>query len=566
MSEKDIKLAVDFGVAESYVAAACRGSVNLVQLGSATGSIPSAVCMTSDGKLHFGESAVAKGSLHPGGYCLSYKNMLGCPAPVLGMYTAADLFSEFLKYLKNRVVECIGGGRAECRSVMLTYPASFTAVQRQDMHAAAAAAGFTDIHMESELYALGSRWLAEGDEVAAVDRALLVNWDAGRMECALLQAQAEGLGLDPRVGGRLLSVGFESLDERLARYVIDKLSQINNVNNHSWPELLTCVHDLRLRLMATRTDEILSIAIGRQMVKVGISYAEFKAMADVDIQRVASALRAVYKRIPDDKKPKVIMLTGEAVHMPGAAKSIAASLELPVHIRNNRADVALASAKILSTLCEDDAGGKKDDDLIDAPEDFNIDVELFGAVWEGDVEKVRDLLRHPDVSVNIMTEDGTTLLHMAVLADSDEIMQLLLAAGACPNVVDNMGLSPLWNAVSSERWNCAGQLINAGADVNAKDAEGWTLLHRAAVNCYLPVLEVLLTIPNLDVNCTTPDNETALYIAASAGNSRVVERLLSVQGIALDIRDNMLNFTALEIADFYNHTECADLLRAATAC
>lgn len=111
MSEKDIKLAVDFGVTETYVAATCGGNVTMLQIGSVAGSIPSAVCMTADGKLHFGESAVAHGALYPAGYCLSYKNMLGCPAPVLGMYTAADLLREFLTYLKNRIESYAGGAR-----------------------------------------------------------------------------------------------------------------------------------------------------------------------------------------------------------------------------------------------------------------------------------------------------------------------------------------------------------------------------------------------------------------------------------------------------------------------
>ncbi|MDO5464179.1 MAG: ankyrin repeat domain-containing protein [Akkermansia sp.] len=555
MLEKDIKLAVDFGVAETYVAAECGGSVTLVQLGGAAGSIPSAVCMTSDGKLHFGESAVAHGALHPGGYCLSYKNMLGCPAPVLGMYTAADLLREFLKYLKARVVEYFGGSRPECRSVILTCPASFTEVQRQEMRAAAEAAGFTDIRMITELHALASRWLAEDDAVDGVQGALLVNWDAGRMECRLLQAQEDGLGFDPRVGCYLLSVGFESLDVRLARYIIDKLNQVKNVNKLSWPELLTRVRELRSRLMANRADDILSIEIGRQLVKICISYAEFKVMADVDILRAASALRAVYKRIPESAKPKVIMLTGEAVNMPGLKKTIANSLGLPVHFRHNRADIALESAELLI--------GNPLPDEPDEP--ANIDVELFCAVWDGNVEKVRELLRRPEAEVNIMTEDGTTLLHAAVQADTCELTQLLLAAGADPNVVDNMGLTPLWNAVSAERWDCAGQLIKGGADVNAKDSDGWTLLHRAAANNHLQVLAVLLTIPNLDVNCTNDENETALYIAAAAGNSQAVEQILAVPGVDLSIRDNSLGFTALEVADFNNHVGCVELLRAVVA-
>lgn len=447
---------------------------------------------------------------------------------------------------------------------MLTSPASFTEQQRLEMQSAAEEAGFTDIRMGCELQALCDRWLKEDDAVSAVDSALFVNWDAGRMECRLVQLQPNGWVMDPRVGCRLLSVGFDSLDDRLARYVLEKLSYVKNVNNMSWPELLMRVRELRLRLSAGREDEILSIAIGRQTVNVGISYAEFKTMADVDIVRVSSALRAVYKRIPDEVKPKVIMLAGEAVNMPGVVKSIAASLGLPVLFRHKREDVALTAAELLLKNCADEINDG-DDEFNGEPEDFNIDVELFCAVCDGNVEKVRTLLCHPGAAVNIMTEEGSTLLHMAVLTDTDEITRMLLAAGANPNVVDNMGLSPLWNAVSAERWNCVALLIENGADANATDAEGWTLLHRAAANSHLKELDVLLSIPQVEVNSTTPDNETALYVAAAAGNRRAVEMLLSVQSIDLEIRDSMLNFTALEIAEFNNFADCAELLRAAGA-
>ena len=42
------------------------------------------------------------------------------------------------------------------------------------------------------------------------------------------------------------------------------------------------------------------------------------------------------------------------------------------------------------------------------------------------------------------------------------------------NKLDNRGRSPLMLAVTLERLECAGILLDAGADVNMENEEGWT--------------------------------------------------------------------------------------------
>ena len=120
---------------------------------------------------------------------------------------------------------------------------------------------------------------------------------------------------------------------------------------------------------------------------------------------------------------------------------------------------------------------------------------------------------------------GTTRLHWAAAGDSREQVMDLLNRGADPNARNFEGATPLHRAMDRNRWpDIDKDLIKAGADPNARDNVGATPLHYGAANAGTPRVQTLL---EAGANPHAQDNEgrTPLhrgYAAGRAGTARVL--------------------------------------------
>ena len=104
--------------------------------------------------------------------------------------------------------------------------------------------------------------------------------------------------------------------------------------------------------------------------------------------------------------------------------------------------------------------------------------------------------------------------------------------------------------------------LATGADVNARDDQGWTALIHVAAEGIAQMVPALLAVEGVDVNLRAADGgTTALFIASQRGETGIVADLLDA-GADVSIKGPEAN-TAMDIARLRNHTDIVSLLEAA---
>ena len=109
---------------------------------------------------------------------------------------------------------------------------------------------------------------------------------------------------------------------------------------------------------------------------------------------------------------------------------------------------------------------------------------------------------------------------------------------------------------------CLHTLLQAGANVNARNRKGYAAIHYASERNYKDCLDLLLQA-GADVNAVDNSGSTALHYAAFRGDYIFVKKLLCA-GADVNIKDAKTN-TALHQASSRNHNKCATLLISAGA-
>ena len=205
---------------------------------------------------------------------------------------------------------------------------------------------------------------------------------------------------------------------------------------------------------------------------------------------------------------------------------------------------------------------------------------LFYAALEGrtkDVQICLDNGANPDAEIWLLKElpwdkgfGSTTPLHVA---QTKEIAQLLITQGASIEAIVKgdesagfgksgrysyaffTGDTPLHTHAGEGRKEVVEILINAGANVNAKNDTGMSPLHNAVTK---EVVELLIA-EGANVNAKNKHGGTPLHEAAASGHKEIVE-LLIAEGADVGAKAND-GKTPLDWAIFNKDTEIADLLR-----
>jgi ankyrin repeat protein len=103
--------------------------------------------------------------------------------------------------------------------------------------------------------------------------------------------------------------------------------------------------------------------------------------------------------------------------------------------------------------------------------------EIIKAAKNGEVARLKELLASDPALIDARDKDGSTPLHCATWKVQQEVVALLIKAGADVNAYnrnDHWGTTPLHAAAHANQSTIAQLLIDHGADVNAADMEGRT--------------------------------------------------------------------------------------------
>ncbi|EXJ88377.1 hypothetical protein A1O1_05307 [Capronia coronata CBS 617.96] len=171
---------------------------------------------------------------------------------------------------------------------------------------------------------------------------------------------------------------------------------------------------------------------------------------------------------------------------------------------------------------------------------YSQSTPLFLAVAYGRLTMVNLLLRHGRPQLDVRGPKGFTALHKAVEQGNEEIVAVLLQAGALVATRDSQGMTALHHAALRGNLSLARLLVLAGAFVHVTDKEGLCPLDYAATGGYTELVKYLLqnggSMSHKGKSAWTP-----LHRAARGGHTETVAFLLEQNAdiLAADITGNI---------------------------
>ncbi|XP_043216781.1 palmitoyltransferase AKR1-like isoform X1 [Amphibalanus amphitrite] len=126
----------------------------------------------------------------------------------------------------------------------------------------------------------------------------------------------------------------------------------------------------------------------------------------------------------------------------------------------------------------------------------------------------------------LITYDGRSLLHHAILSGNLAVVGAILQRGGFSDEPDSEGQTPLLAACQRGQLWPVHQLLAAGADGSVRDASGAGCAHAAAAAGQLTVLQYLGEVVGFSLSDPDDDGRTPLMVAAAGGHAAAVKYLI----------------------------------------
>ncbi len=140
----------------------------------------------------------------------------------------------------------------------------------------------------------------------------------------------------------------------------------------------------------------------------------------------------------------------------------------------------------------------------------------------GNLLEVKNILTKQPEMINQFSVDGYQPLGLAAFFGQSEVAEYLIKEGAEVNTPSKnpMAVRPLHSSVAAQHMRISELLLEAGAEVDCYQKDGYTPLHEAAGNGQLEMVQLLLCFgAKKDVHLT--DGRTPLDLACEKGYGEV---------------------------------------------
>ncbi len=158
--------------------------------------------------------------------------------------------------------------------------------------------------------------------------------------------------------------------------------------------------------------------------------------------------------------------------------------------------------------------------------EFLNEINLHEAAAAGRLDLVTHKLFDKPETIDSYSDDGFTPLALAAYFNHGDVVKYLLSKQAEVNLPSKNGFQvfPLHAAVTANSYEITEYLLEAGADVNVRQQSGVTPLHTAAQNGNIGIL-ILLLEKGADTSFKTEAGKSAADLAAEKGYKDIAEIL-----------------------------------------
>ena len=163
---------------------------------------------------------------------------------------------------------------------------------------------------------------------------------------------------------------------------------------------------------------------------------------------------------------------------------------------------------------------------VTALRETGMELNVFEAAAVGDLGRVRALVDADPTLARAYASDGFHALGLAAFFGHSEVVRFLITAGADVSAPsrNTMNVTALHSALAGPDPDSAFALIAAGADVNARQQDGYTALHEAAQNGDSAAIDALLAA-GADPSAMIGSGERPADLARKHGHPEIARLL-----------------------------------------